>query len=231
MRRIKEVSALYNKIYLNFKNLILLGLVLCVLIIVSYFNLDLGFDKSEFIFIRDDYIQNYLDSTISFIMIINCVIIPAIFLSELKEESNTISSILIPRVSKINLNTSKLLTALLIAIYYSIIEMLIVGVTPLIWYPNFVLKISFLKIGLFVILYSCFNAVVLLLLIKLFHIFIVDAIPLIIYLALNFAKENDKIKDYLPALTIINQSIESNNSLYIIFTLTMVVSILYLIIK
>ena len=96
MRRIKYISDLYMKIYLNTKNLIILIATLFVLAVVSYYNLSLGFDKAEFVFIKDDYIANYLESTSNFLMILNCVIIPTLFLSELKEEVNTINFILIP---------------------------------------------------------------------------------------------------------------------------------------
>ena len=69
MRRIKYISDLYMKIYLNTKNLIILIATLFVLAVVSYYNLSLGFDKAEFVFIKDDYIANYLESTSNFLMI------------------------------------------------------------------------------------------------------------------------------------------------------------------
>ena len=210
MRRIKYISDLYMKIYLNTKNLIILIATLFVLAVVSYYNLSLGFDKAEFVFIKDDYIANYLESTSNFLMILNCVIIPTLFLSELKEEVNTINFILIPRVTRVNLNFSKLITSLKIAVYYSLVQVLIIGIIPLIWYPNFIFKVTFLKIGIFIILYSCFNVVLILLMMKILRIFIVDAIPLIIYLALNFVKENIKIRKYFPILVILNQNIENN---------------------
>ena len=183
MRRIKYISDLYMKIYLNTKNLIILIATLFVLAVVSYYNLSLGFDKAEFVFIKDDYIANYLESTSNFLMILNCVIIPTLFLSELKEEVNTI---------------------------------------------NFIFKVSFLKIGIFIILYSCFNVVLILLMMKILRIFIVDAIPLIIYLALNFVKENIKIRKYFPILVILNQNIENNTPLYILIFLIIFLSIIYI---
>lgn len=145
-----------NKIYLRplyenifkHKNLIILIATLFVLAVVSYYNLSLGFDKAEFVFIKDDYIANYLESTSNFLMILNCVIIPTLFLSELKEEVNTINFILIPRVTRVNLNFSKLITSLKIAFYYSLVQVLIIGIIPLIWYPNFIFKVTFLKIGI-----------------------------------------------------------------------------------
>lgn len=219
MRRIKYISDLYMKIYLNTKNLIILIATLFVLAVVSYYNLSLGFDKAEFVFIKDDYIANYLESTSNFLMILNCVIIPTLFLSELKEEVNTINFILIPRVTRVNLNFSKLITSLKIAFYYSLVQVLIIGIIPLIWYPNFIFKVTFLKIGIFIILYSCFNVVLILLMMKILRIFIVDAIPLIIYLALNFVKENIKIRKYFPILVILNQNIENNTPLYILIFL------------
>lgn len=45
MRRIKYISDLYMKIYLNTKNLIILIATLFVLAVVSYYNLSLGFYK------------------------------------------------------------------------------------------------------------------------------------------------------------------------------------------
>lgn len=228
MRRIKYISDLYMKIYLNTKNLIILIAMLFVLAVVSYYNLSLGFDKAEFVFIKDDYIANYLESTSNFLMILNCVIIPTLFLSELKEEVNTINFILIPRVTRVNLNFSKLITSLKIAFYYSLVQVLIIGIIPLIWYPNFIFKVTFLKIGIFIILYSCFNVVLILLMMKIFRIFIIDAIPLIIYLALNFVKENVKIRKYFPILVILNQNIENNTSLYILIFLIIFLSIIYI---
>lgn len=228
MRRIKEVSSLYLKIYLNAKNLIILVVTLLVLAVVSYYNLSLGFDSSEFVFIKDDYIENYLESTSNFLMILNCVIIPTLFLSELKEEVNTINYILIPRVTRVNLNLAKLITGLKIAFYYSLVQILIIGITPLIWYPNFIFKFTFLKIGIFIILYSCFNVVLILLMMKVLRIFIVDAIPLIIYLALSFVKENIKIRKYFPILVILNQNIENNTSLYILIFLIIFFSVIYI---
>lgn len=228
MRRIKQISDLYLKIYLNAKNLIILVGTLLVLAIVSYYNLSLGFDNSEFVFIKDDYIENYLESTLNFLMILNCVIIPTLFLSELKEEVSTVNNILIPRVSRVNLNFAKLITALKIAFYYSLVQVLIIGIIPIIWYPNFIFKITFLKIGIFIILYSCFNVVLILLMMKIFHIFIVDAIPLIIYLALNFVKDNIKIRKYFPILVILNQDIENNTSLLILIFLIIFLSIIYI---
>lgn len=228
MRRIKYISDLYMKIYLNTKNLIILIATLFVLAVVSYYNLSLGFDKAEFVFIKDDYIANYLESTSNFLMILNCVIIPTLFLSELKEEVNTINFILIPRVTRVNLNFSKLITSLKIAFYYSLVQVLIIGIIPLIWYPNFIFKVTFLKIGIFIILYSCFNVVLILLMMKILRIFIVDAIPLIIYLALNFVKENIKIRKYFPMLVILNQNIENNISLYILIFLIIFLSIIYI---
>lgn len=228
MRRIKYISDLYMKIYLNTKNLIILIAMLFVLAVVSYYNLSLGFDKAEFVFIKDDYIANYLESTSNFLMILNCVIIPTLFLSELKEEVNTINFILIPRVTRVNLNFSKLITSLKIAFYYSLVQVLIIGIIPLIWYPNFIFKVTFLKIGIFIILYSCFNVVLILLMMKILRIFIVDAIPLIIYLALNFVKENIKIRKYFPILVILNQNIENNTPLYILIFLIIFLSIIYI---
>lgn len=228
MRRIKYISDLYMKIYLNTKNLITFIATLFVLAVVSYYNLSLGFDKAEFVFIKDDYIANYLESTSNFLMILNCVIIPTLFLSELKEEVNTINFILIPRVTRVNLNFSKLITSLKIAFYYSLVQVLIIGIIPLIWYPNFIFKVTFLKIGIFIILYSCFNVVLILLMMKILRIFIVDAIPLIIYLALNFVKENIKIRKYFPILVILNQNIENNISLYILIFLIIFLSIIYI---
>lgn len=228
MRRIKQISDLYIKIYLNAKNLIILVATLFVLAVVSYYNLSLGFDKSEFVFIKDDYIENYLESTSNFLMILNCVIIPTLFLSELKEEVNTINFILIPRVTRVNLNFSKLITSLKIAFYYSLVQVLIIGIIPSIWYPNFIFKVTFLKIGIFIILYSCFNVVLILLMMKILRIFIVDAIPLIIYLALNFVKENIKIRKYFPILVILNQNIENNTPLYILIFLIIFLSIIYI---
>lgn len=228
MRRIKQISDLYIKIYLNTKNLIILIATLFVLAVVSYYNLSLGFDKAEFVFIKDDYIANYLESTSNFLMILNCVIIPTLFLSELKEEVNTINFILIPRVTRVNLNFSKLITSLKIAFYYSLVQVLIIGIIPLIWYPNFIFKVTFLKIGIFIILYSCFNVVLILLMMKILRIFIVDAIPLIIYLALNFVKENIKIRKYFPILVILNQNIENNIPLYILIFLIIFLSIIYI---
>lgn len=228
MRRIKYISDLYMKIYLNTKNLITLIATLFVLAVVSYYNLSLGFDKAEFVFIKDDYIANYLESTSNFLMILNCVIIPTLFLSELKEEVNTINFILIPRVTRVNLNFSKLITSPKIAFYYSLVQVLIIGIIPLIWYPNFIFKVTFLKIGIFIILYSCFNVVLILLMMKILRIFIVDAIPLIIYLALNFVKENIKIRKYFPILVILNQNIENNISLYILIFLIIFLSIIYI---
>lgn len=228
MRRIKYISDLYMKIYLNTKNLIILIATLFVLAVVSYYNLSLGFDKAEFVFIKDDYIANYLESTSNFLMILNCVIIPTLFLSELKEEVNTINFILIPRVTRVNLNFSKLITSLKLAFYYSLVQVLIIGIIPLIWYPNFIFKVTFLKIGIFIILYSCFNVVLILLMMKILRIFIVDAIPLIIYLALNFVKENIKIRKYFPILVILNQNIENNISLYILIFLIIFLSIIYI---
>ena len=228
MRRIKYISDLYMKIYLNTKNLIILIATLFVLAVVSYYNLSLGFDKAEFVFIKDDYIANYLESTSNFLMILNCVIIPTLFLSELKEEVNTINFILIPRVTRVNLNYSKLITSLKIAFYYSLVQVLIIGIIPLIWYPNFIFKVTFLKIGIFIILYSCFNVVLILLMMKILRIFIVDAIPLIIYLALNFVKENIKIRKYFPILVILNQNIENNTQLYIQIFLIIFLSIIYI---
>lgn len=228
MRRIKYISDLYMKIYLNTKNLIILIATLFVLAVVSYYNLSLGFDKAEFVFIKDDYIANYLESTSNFLMILNCVIIPTLFLSELKEEVNTINFILIPRVTRVNLNFSKLITSLKIAFYYSLVQVLIIGIIPLIWYPNFIFKVTFLKIGIFIILYSCFNVVLILLMMKILRIFIVDAIPLIIYLALNFVKENIKIRKYFPILVILNQNIENNTPLYILIFLILFLSIIYI---
>lgn len=228
MRRIKYISDLYMKIYLNTKNLIILIATLFVLAVVSYYNLSLGFDKAEFVFIKDDYIANYLESTSNFLMILNCVIIPTLFLSELKEEVNTINFILIPRVTRVNLNFSKLITSLKTAFYYSLVQVLIIGIIPLIWYPNFIFKVTFLKIGIFIILYSCFNVVLILLMMKILRIFIVDAIPLIIYLALNFVKENIKIRKYFPILVILNQNIENNISLYILIFLIIFLSIIYI---
>lgn len=228
MRRIKYISDLYMKIYLNTKNLIILIATLFVLAVVPYYNLSLGFDKAEFVFIKDDYIANYLESTSNFLMILNCVIIPTLFLSELKEEVNTINFILIPRVTRVNLNFSKLITSLKIAFYYSLVQVLIIGIIPLIWYPNFIFKVTFLKIGIFIILYSCFNVVLILLMMKILRIFIVDAIPLIIYLALNFVKENIKIRKYFPILVILNQNIENNTPLYILIFLIIFLSIIYI---
>lgn len=228
MRRIKYISDLYMKIYLNTKNLIILIATLFVLAVVSYYNHSLGFDKAEFVFIKDDYIANYLESTSNFLMILNCVIIPTLFLSELKEEVNTINFILIPRVTRVNLNFSKLITSLKIAFYYSLVQVLIIGIIPLIWYPNFIFKVTFLKIGIFIILYSCFNVVLILLMMKILRIFIVDAIPLIIYLALNFVKENIKIRKYFPILVILNQNIENNIPLYILIFLIIFLSIIYI---
>lgn len=228
MRRIKYISDLYMKIYLNTKNLIILIATLFVLAVVSYYNLSLGFDKAEFVFIKDDYIANYLESTSNFLMILNCVIIPTLFLSELKEEVNTINFILIPRVTRVNLNFSKLITSLKISFYYSLVQVLIIGIIPLIWYPNFIFKVTFLKIGIFIILYSCFNVVLILLMMKILRIFIVDAIPLIIYLALNFVKENIKIRKYFPILVILNQNIENNIPLYILIFLIIFLSIIYI---
>lgn len=228
MRRIKHISDLYMKIYLNAKNLIILVATLLVLGVVSYYNLSLGFDKAEFVFIKDDYIENYLESTSNFLMILNCVIIPTLFLSELKEEVNTINFILIPRVTGVNLNFSKLITALKIAFYYGLVQVLIIGIIPSIWYPNFIFKVTFLKIGIFIILYSCFNVVLILLMMKILRVFIVDAIPLIIYLALNFVKENIKIRKYFPILVILNQNIENNTPLYILIFLIIFLSIIYI---
>lgn len=228
MRRIKYISDLYMKIYLNTKNLIILIATLFVLAVVSYYNLSLGFDKAEFVFIKDDYIANYLESTSNFLMILNCVIIPTLFLSELKEEVNTINFILIPRVTRVNLNFSKLITSLKIAFYYSLVQVLIIGIITLIWYPNFIFKVTFLKIGIFIILYSCFNVVLILLMMKILRIFIVDAIPLIINLALNFVKENIKIRKYFPILVILNQNIENNIPLYILIFLIIFLSIIYI---
>ena len=63
---------------------------------------------------------------------------------------------------------------------------------------------------------------------KILRIFIVDAIPLIIYLALNFVKENIKIRKYFPILVILNQNIENNTPLYILIFLIIFLSIIYI---
>lgn len=226
MRVIGQVSDLYLRIYLSLKNFLILIVTIIIIAAVSYYNLGLGFDTSEFMFIKDDYIQNYLESSSSFLMILNCVIIPTLFLSELKEEVNTMNYILIPRVSKLKLNFAKLLTALMITVYYCILEMLIVGIVPLIWYPSFVLELTFLKIALFIILYSCFNVLLLLVMTKLFRSFVVVSIPLIVYLILSFIKDNIKIRRYFPILVISSQSLEANLpiniSLFLIFFLSMI---------
>lgn len=228
MRVIGQVSDLYLRIYLSLKNFLILIVTIIIIAAVSYYNLGLGFDTSEFMFIKDDYIQNYLESSSSFLMILNCVIIPTLFLSELKEEVNTMNYILIPRVSKLKLNFAKLLTALMITVYYCILEMLIVGIVPLIWYPSFVLELTFLKIALFIILYSCFNVLLLLVMTKLFRSFVVVSIPLIVYLILSFIKDNIKIRKYFPILVISSQSLEANLpiyiSLFLIFFLSMISS-------
>lgn len=63
---------------------------------------------------------------------------------------------------------------------------------------------------------------------KILRIFIVDAIPLIIYLALNFVKENIKIRKYFPILVILYQNIENNTPLYILIFLIIFLSIIYI---
>lgn len=228
MRVIGQVSNLYLRIYLSLKNFLILIVNIIIIAAVSYYNLGLGFDTSEFMFIKDDYIQNYLESSSSFLMILNCVIIPTLFLSELKEEVNTMNYILIPRVSKLKLNFAKLLTALMITVYYCILEMLIVGIVPLIWYPSFVLELTFLKIVLFIILYSCFNVLLLLVMTKLFRSFVVVSIPLIVYLILSFIKDNIKIRKYFPILVISSQSLETNLPIYITLFLIFFLSIIYI---
>lgn len=228
MRVIGQVSNLYLRIYLSLKNFLILIVTIIIIAAVSYYNLGLGFDTSEFMFIKDDYIQNYLESSSSFLMILNCVIIPTLFLSELKEEVNTMNYILIPRVSKLKLNFAKLLTALMITVYYCILEMLIVGIVPLIWYPSFVLELTFLKIVLFIILYSCFNVLLLLVMTKLFRSFVVVSIPLIVYLILSFIKDNIKIRKYFPILVISSQSLEANLPIYITLFLIFFLSIIYI---
>lgn len=228
MRVIGQVSNLYLRIYLSLKNFLILIVTIIIIAAVSYYNLGLGFDTSEFMFIKDDYIQNYLESSSSFLMILNCVIIPTLFLSELKEEVNTMNYILIPRVSKLKLNFAKLLTALMITVYYCILEMLIVGIVPLIWYPSFVLELTFLKIALFIILYSCLNVLLLLVMTKLFRSFVVVSIPLIVYLILSFIKDNIKIRKYFPILVISSQSLEANLPIYISLFLIFFLSIIYI---
>lgn len=228
MRVIGQVSNLYLRIYLSLKNFLILIVTIIIIAAVSYYNLGLGFDTSEFMFIKDDYIQNYLESSSSFLMILNCVIIPTLFLSELKEEVNTMNYILIPRVSKLKLNFAKLLTALMITVYYCILEMLIVGIVSLIWYPSFVLELTFLKIVLFIILYSCFNVLLLLVMTKLFRSFVVVSIPLIVYLILSFIKDNIKIRKYFPILVISSQSLEANLPIYITLFLIFFLSIIYI---
>lgn len=228
MRVIGQVSDLYLRIYLSLKNFLILIVTIIIIAAVSYYNLGLGFDTSEFMFIKDDYIQNYLESSSSFLMILNCVIIPTLFLSELKEEVNTMNYILIPRVSKLKLNFAKLLTALMITVYYCILEMLIVGIVPLIWYPSFVLELTFLKIALFIILYSCFNVLLLLVMTKLFRSFVVVSIPLIVYLILSFIKDNIKIRKYFPILVISSQSLETNLPIYISLFLIFFLSMIYI---
>lgn len=228
MRVIGQVTDLYLRIYLSLKNFLILIVTIIIIAAVSYYNLGLGFDTSEFMFIKDDYIQNYLESSSSFLMILNCVIIPTLFLSELKEEVNTMNYILIPRVSKLKLNFAKLLTALMITVYYCILEMLIVGIVPLIWYPSFVLELTFLKIALFIILYSCFNVLLLLVMTKLFRSFVVVSIPLIVYLILSFIKDNIKIRKYFPILVISSQSLEENLPIYISLFLIFFLSMIYI---
>ena len=63
---------------------------------------------------------------------------------------------------------------------------------------------------------------------KILRIFIADAIPLIINLALNFVKENIKIRKYFPILVILNQNIENNIPLYILIFLIIFLSIIYI---
>lgn len=63
---------------------------------------------------------------------------------------------------------------------------------------------------------------------KILRIFIVEAIPLIIYLALSFVKENIKIRKYFPILVILNQNIENNTPLYILIFLIIFLSIIYI---
>lgn len=231
MRRIREIECLYYKIYLSRKNFILLIISLLSIVLVSYFSLNLGFNEEEFSFIKNTYIQEYLESTSNFIMILNCAIIPVISLLELKEESTTINYILIPRVTRETLNFAKLISIIKIAIYYTIMELLIVGIFPLIFYPDFCLKISYLRICLFIILYSCFNVVIINLSIKIIKTFIVGAIPIIIYLILNIIKDNEWGKKFLPILIIDNQNLIFFQPVIVLFIAIIILSLLYLIKK
>lgn len=231
MRRIRALNNFYLTIYLNKRNLLILSLAIIALIIVAYYSLGLGFDESEFVFIKEDYIQSYLEATTGFVMILNCVIIPTLFLSELKEEANTINYILIPRVTRESLNLGKLITILKIALYYNLLEGLIIGITPIIWYPSFCFKLTYLKIVLFITLYSCISVVLVNLMMKLLKVFVVGAIPLVIYLVLNFLKDNEMLKKYGPILIINKQDLMYNIPLYTMIGILLIVSILYLLKK
>lgn len=228
MRRIKELNALYTKIYLNKKNLILIIISLIALIFMSYTSLNLGFKEEEFYFIKEDYVSNYMESTLNFIMIINCVIVPVIFLPELKDESITLNNILIPRVSKSNLFISKILVMFKISLIYSLTQLLIVGITVMIFYPNFYLTYEYLLMSIFIILYSYFNVILMNFSLRLLKVFVVTALPILLYLVVNFTKENDKINKFLPYLNITGEKMNSYNQIYVILILDIILTVLYI---
>lgn len=228
MRRIKELNKLYTKIYLSKKNIILIIFSLVALVSMSYISLNLGFKEEEFYFIKDDYVSSYMESTLNFIMIINCVIIPVIFLPELKDESITLNNILIPRVGKVNLFISKIIVMMKICLIYSLAELLVVGITIMNFYPDYYLSYEYLLTSLFIILYSYFNIILMNISLKILKVFIVGALPILVYLVINFTKEVDEINKFLPYLNINGECLNSYNQIYIILIIDVILTVLYI---
>lgn len=228
MRSIGQIKTLYNKIYFNKKNLILISICFIAIIVMAYSSLNLGFTESEFLFLKDDYINEYIKSCYSFSLIINSVIVPALFLAELKEETNIVNAILIPRVKKETLLISKITIMFEISFSICAIEIMIIGILPCIAYPNFNLEWNYLLIGLYMILYTVFSVLLLNVLMKFIKLFAIGVFPVIIYLLINIFKDDVGFIKHIICLNTEGLALVSYNCLYFFCGIIIILICLYI---
>ncbi len=228
MRTIGQIKALYIKLYCNRKNLILLAVCLIAICIMAYSSLNLGFMEGEFQFLKEDYTDEYIRSCYNFSLIINSVIIPIMFLVELKEETVSLNSILIPRVKKKRLLLSKIFVMFDISFVLCTIEMIIIGIFPCVFYPCFCLEAKYLFIGLYLFLYTLFSVLFLNVLMKFIKLFIVGGIPVLIYLLSNIIKDSFNSLKYNICLETRGLTMISYNSIYSLIVINVLLICIYI---
>lgn len=229
MRSIGQIKSLYSKIYFSKRSLILIFLCILSIVVMAYSSLNLGFTEGEFLFLRDDYINEYIKSSYNFCLIINSVIIPILFLAELKEEVNSVNLILIPRVKRIRIQISKILIMLEISFVICAIEVMIIGIIPCINYPYFNLEIDYLLIGLYLFLYTFLSTLILNTLLKFIKLFVIGAFPILLYLLINIFKDESLFVKNMISLDTVGQSLTSCNCIYFLLGVIVAMICIYMV--